>query len=268
MTLERLTPKGAIWIATRLGMEPAFAEQEALRLGSERLQMPPSWLTATPDPAQPGVYLVQARAFEERKDEQDKEVSVRELLEAGLPVYATVNERGFMEAREVVLFKVAKESGFDESELVALWLNGNQWEVRLVGQERQDEQHDEEGWDHEYEWGDDEETPLGPDESAAYWMGGLFSSGGYFGVHRSKNKSGGWRYHPYIQFEGTREVCDYLVAVAGCGKVIARQPEKDRYRWSVTGAEATDMMLVLKPNVIGPKATQLGKVLAEIEIND
>jgi len=33
-------------------------------------------------------------------------------------------------------------------------------------------------------------------------------------------------------------------------------------------AEATDMMLVLKPNVIGPKATQLGKVLAEIEIND
>ena len=252
MTLERLTPKGAIWIATRLGLEPAFAEQEALRLGSERLGMPPSWLTATPDPAQPGVYLVQARAFEQ---EEIPEMNTREILEAGLPVYATVNERGFMEAREVVLFKVAKESGFAESELVAIWINNSQWEVRLVGQERQDEQHDE-------------ETPLGPDESAAYWMGGLFSSGGYFGVHRSKNKSGAERIHPYIQFEGTREVCDYLVAVAGCGKVIARQPEKDRYRWSVTGAEATDMMLVLKPNVIGPKATQLGKVLAEIEIND
>ena len=252
MTLERLTPKGAIWIATRLGLEPAFAEQEALRLGSERLGMPPSWLTATPDPAQPSLYLVQARAFEQ---EEIPEMNTREILEAGLPVYATVNERGFMEAREVVLFKVAKESGFDESELVAIWISNSQWEVRLVGQERQDEQHDEEGWDHEYEWGDDDETPLGPDESAAYWMGGLFSSGG-------------WRYHPYIQFEGTREVCDYLVAVAGCGKVIPRQPEKDRYRWSVTGAEATDMMLVLKPNVIGPKATQLGKVLAEIEIND
>jgi len=265
MALERLTPKGAIWIATRLGMEPAFAEQEALRLGSERLGMPPSWLTATPDPAQPSLYLVQARAFEQ---EEIPEMNTREILEAGLPVYATVHERGFMEAEQVVRFKVAKESGFDESELVAIWINGNQWEVRLVGQERQDEQHDEEGWDHEYEWGDDDETPLGPDESAAYWMGGLFSSGGYFGVHRSKNKSGGWRYHPYIQFEGTREVCDYLVAVAGCGKVIPRQPEKDRYRWSVTGAEATDMMLVLKPNVIGPKATQLGKVLAEIEIND
>ena len=171
------------------------------------------------------------------------------LLHSGRTVFVKEHFLPFsdeQQIRKAVLMHVEEKTGYAPSEL-EVWCCDQQhlWAVRLKKHSPPQ---------------DDEKPSLGPEAFHSAWLSGLFSAGGYFGatVHRVKD---GVRRYPYMQFEGSREVCDYIFAITGAGKVTQRGG--DRYRWTVTGSHARELMTELRPHVVGDRALRLAAALSQ-----